>query len=320
MIDPGRPTLHTIGDVVRADRAVHSDVGASVVVITKDRRRELGRSLERLQGLPERPGVLVIDNGSSDGTAEMVLDAHPEVALLAPGRNLGAAARNLGVLAARTPYVAFCDDDTWWSPGSIARAVGVMEDHPRVAVVTGRIVVEPSGEEDPICEDLRTSPLPVAPDVPGPSLVSFLAGASVVRRSAFLFAGGFEPRVFIGGEEELLASDLLRAGWAIVYDAEVEVHHQPSRMRDPHVRRRQGVRNTLWFSWLRRPLPSALRRTREIVSMLPADAVSARALADAVRGIPWVLRARRPVPPEVERLYRVVDAVQFRSGARRYVS
>jgi N-acetylglucosaminyl-diphospho-decaprenol L-rhamnosyltransferase len=116
------------------------------------------------------------------------------VRLLTPGSNLGAAGRNLGVLTAETPYVAFCDDDTWWSAGALRRAEEPLDDHPRVAVLTARIIVEPAGTEDPICSDLSHSPLPTAADLPGPQLVSFLAGASVVHRDAFLAVGGFEPR------------------------------------------------------------------------------------------------------------------------------
>lgn len=296
------------------------DGRVTVVIITRQRRDELAAALERLQALPERPPVLVVDNGSTDGTAEMVRRRFPGTGLLAPGRNLGAPGRNLGVAAAGSPYVAFCDDDTWWAPGSLRRAADVLDAHPRVAVVTGRILVEPGGREDPICADLRSSPVEPQDDLPGPALVSFLAGASMVRRSAFLAAGGFHRRLFLGGEEELLASDLLAQGWALVHDTEVEVHHHPSEARDAHVRRRQGIRNTLWFTWLRRPLPSAAARTASLLSRLPRDRVSALGVVDAVRGVPWVLRERRPVPPEVEEMYRAVDRVQFDSGARRYVS
>lgn len=286
---------------------------------------ELDRALRQLEALPERPRVLVVDNGSSDGTAAHVAATFPGVGLLTPGRNLGAAGRNLGVLATRCPYVAFCDDDTAWGPGSLARAVAVLEAHPRLAVVTARILVEDPAagspaQEDPICADLAGAPLPRSPDAPGAPLVSFLAGASVVRRSAFVAAGGFEPRLVVGGEEELLAADLLAAGWALAYVPELTVRHRASWRRDPHLRRRQGIRNALWFLWLRRPLPAAWRQSIAIVRSLPRDATSAGALAEALGGLGWVVRARRVVPAEVEALYRRMDEVRYASGARRYVS
>src|SRR5699024_6372381 len=116
-----------------------------VVVITHNRRTELDRTLRLLRELPEAPPVVVVDNGSSDGTAQAVRRDHPWVTLLESRRNLGAVGRNLGVQLLDTPYVAFCDDDTWWDPGSLAAAADALDAHPDVAVLTARIVVEPAG-------------------------------------------------------------------------------------------------------------------------------------------------------------------------------
>ncbi|MYR59303.1 glycosyltransferase, partial [Streptomyces sp. SID625] len=89
-----------------------TDPRTTVVVITHNRRDELLRTLDRLAELPERPAVIVTDNGSTDGTSAAVARHHPRVLLLRPGRNLGAVGRNLAVRRVRTPYVAFCDDDS----------------------------------------------------------------------------------------------------------------------------------------------------------------------------------------------------------------
>ncbi len=296
------------------------DARVAVVVITRDRVRELLATLDRLRRLPERPKVVVVDNGSSDGTCRGVTEQFPEMTLLSVGRNLGAAGRNLGVAHLSTPYVAFCDDDTWWDPGCISRAANLLDAHPRLAVVTARILVEPGGQDDPICAEMQSSPLPVPSDLPGRPILSFLAGASVLRRTAFVEAGGFNDHLFMGGEEELLASDLASRGWAMAYVPACVVHHRASRLREPDLRRRQGIRNTLWTTWLRRPPLSAARRTARLVRSLPVDQVSAKAVAEAVAGIPWVLRHRRVVPPEVERGLRLLDGPQLSSSARQYVS
>ncbi|WP_127783590.1 glycosyltransferase [Rhodococcus sp. X156] len=292
----------------------------AVVVITHDRCTELHRTLASLAGLPEEPAVVVVDNGCTDGTAEMVRTRHPEVTLLSPGWNMGATGRNLGVATVDAPYVAFCDDDTWWDPGALARAADLLEAHPQLAVLTARIVVEPGGHDDPICDELRRSPLHHPAGLPGHPLLSFLAGASVVRRSAFEAAGGFSARLWLGGEEELLAADLATAGWVMAYVPELVCHHHPSRARDPHLRRRHGIRNTLWFTWLRRPLPSAVRRTLYLARTVPRDRLSVAGFAEAVRGLPWVLAERRVVAPELEQGYRLLEQMQRGSTTRRYVS
>jgi N-acetylglucosaminyl-diphospho-decaprenol L-rhamnosyltransferase len=301
-------------------RCAAPDPRVAAVMITYNRRVEAGRAVGRLVALPEQPRVLVLDNGSADGTAAALLRDHPGVVVVALGRNLGAVARNIGVEAAGTPYVAFCDDDTWWEPGSLRRAADLLDTHPRLAVITGTILVEPGGRDDPINAELRDSPVRGAEWLPGPALGSFLAGASIVRTSAFRQAGGFHERLWLGGEEELLAADLAAAGWELCHVPDVVVHHEPSTLRDAHLRRRHGIRNTLWFTWLRRPLPAAVRRTAVLARSVPRDRLSLLGFLDAVAGLPWLLRERRVLPPHAEARFLALERAQATSRARRYVS
>ncbi len=284
-----------------------TDPRVSVVMITWNRRAEVLHSLGHLTALPERPRIVVVDNGSEDGTATAVAERFPGVEVVQAGRNLGAAARTLGVRHVQSPYVAFCDDDTWWEPGSLRRAADLFDRHPRLAVLTARVLVGPANEEDPVCRELEKSPLPTEAGMPGRPLLGFLAGASVVRRAAFLEAGGFEPRFFIGGEEELLAEDLAANGWWLCYVPELVVHHHPSSRRDVPTRRWHLVRNTLWSTWLRRPLTSAVRKTVWLARSQPWDRAALRGFAAAVAGLPWVLRHRRVLPDRVERGLRLLD-------------
>ncbi|WP_233492225.1 glycosyltransferase family 2 protein [Blastococcus sp. TF02A-30] len=316
--DPPAPhRSHARGGPLQEGR---EDDRIAVVVITHQRRDELLLALDRLLALPEQPHVVVVDNGSTDGTAEAVRARFPAVELIASPENLGAVGRNVGVGRLGTPYIAFCDDDTWWDPGSLRAAADVLDAHPRLAVVTARILVEPGGREDPIVPELRDSPVRGAAWLPGPALGSFLAGASVIRREAFDEVGGFSERLWLGGEEELMAGDLAAAGWELCYLEQLTVHHQASRARDPHKRRHDGIRNTLWTTWLRRPLRPALRRTAHLLRTVPRDRVTARALLAAVRGAPWVLRERRVLPPHAESRFTDLEDAQRRSTARRYVS
>lgn len=301
----------------------------TVVVITHNRRAELLHTLERLTALPERPPVIVVDNASTDGTAAAVRAHRPPVRLVEPGRNLGAVGRNLAARLVDTDYIAFCDDDSWWEPGSLTAAADLLDAHPRLASVTARILVhppltdggEPAGKpfEDPIVAELRDSPLEGPDWLPGPALGSFLAAATVLRADAFRAAGGFSPRLWLGGEEELLAADLAARGWWLAYARELTIHHRPSASRDARLRRRHGIRNTLWFAWLRRSAPAALRRTAHLAATVPRDATSVRAVGEALAGLPWVVRERRPLPAAVERRLALLEAPQNASSARRYV-
>lgn len=296
------------------------DPRISVVMITHNRRVEALRALGRLRDLPEQPVVHVVDNGSADGTTDAVRREHPWAELIASPDNLGAVGRNVGVSRVTTPYVAFCDDDTWWEPGSLTTGADALDAHPRLAVVTAHITVQPDGTDDPIVTELANSPVPGPDWLPGPALASFLAGASIVRVQAFEQIGGFHHRLWLGGEEELMAADLAAAGWELCYLPALRVHHEASVLRDPHLRRKHGIRNTLWFTWLRRPLLAALRRTAVVLGSAPRDRVTAAAVGEALRGALWVVRERRVLPPRIEQRFRILEESQRYSRARRYVS
>jgi glycosyltransferase involved in cell wall biosynthesis len=265
------------------------DRRVAVVMITRNRRSEVLHSLDRLTQLPERPAIVVVDNGSEDGTPAAIAGRFPQVQVVAAGQNLGAAGRTLGVHHVDAPYVAFSDDDTWWEPGSLARAAELFDRHPRLAVATARILVGPDDAEDPVCRELEASPLPAEPGMPGPPLLGFMAGASVLRRRAFL------------------AADLAASGWWLCYVPQLIVHHYPSQQRDVPTRRWHLVRNALWSAWLRRPLTSAVRKTVWLARAQPWDRAAVRGFAAAVAGLPWVLRHRRVVPEPLERRFRLLD-------------
>src|SRR5215208_6826011 len=140
----------------------------TVVIATRDRRGAILRTLEHLEALPERPPIVVVDNESSDGTPDAVRRRHPAVQVIEAGRNLGCGARTLGARHARTPYVALCDDDSWWASGSLERAAALLDSNPELALVAARIIVEPDGRIDPTCRLMAESPLPHDPQLPGP--------------------------------------------------------------------------------------------------------------------------------------------------------
>ncbi|MER7014505.1 glycosyltransferase, partial [Saccharopolyspora sp. NPDC000359] len=233
----------------------------SVVVLTHDRCPEVVRTLTHMTRLRDDPPIIVVDNGSTDGTSARVRAEFPGVRLLRLERNFGAAARNWAVEHVSTPYVAFCDDDTTWQPGSLHRAADVLDEHDDVGAVMGRCLVEPGLREDPLTPELRSSPVPAPHWLPGPALMSVMAGLTTFRVRAFRAAGGFSARLWLGGEEELLALDLVASGWWLCWRDDIVIHHKPSTSRDARLRRQLGIRNTLLTAWLRRPVRDALRRS-----------------------------------------------------------
>ncbi|KAB8190153.1 glycosyltransferase [Nonomuraea phyllanthi] len=270
-----------------------------MVVASQDRLRALARTLP----LHPRP-VILVDNGSSDGTAGFVRRHFPDVRLVEAGTNLGAPARNLGVRLAETPYVAFADDDSWWEPGALERAADVLDAHPRLAVLGARVLVGPEERLDPVSRLMRDSPLGVEADLPGPSVLGFLACGAVVRRDAYLEAGGFDDVIFFFGEEERLAVDLAARGWGLAYVDGVVAHHHPSPARDPRGRQALAARNAVLTAVLRRPWRVVARRSLDALRGGPAGW---KGLRGAVPRLPRALAERRELPLAVERARRTLE-------------
>jgi len=270
----------------------------TVVIATRNRVDDLARTLTRLRGLRPLPRIIVADNGSHDGTAERVRDEFPGVRVIRLPENVGMTARNLGVEAADTPYVAFCDDDSWWEQGALSQAETLFDAYPRLGLIAGTTLVGPEARRDPVCDLMAESPLGTAPDLPGPLILGFLACSAIVRRSAFLDAGGFNPLLHFGAEEKLLAYDLAARGWGLCYVERLRAYHHPSTNRPSAAwRRRIERRNNALITWMRRPVGDCVRAAGGLLR----DPVAA---AGALRRLPHALSARHTLPQHVERQIR----------------
>ncbi len=282
----------------------------TVVIATRNRRDELESCLRQLTQLPEQPPVIVVDNASSDGTAGWVGEAFPNVRVIQLERNLGAVARNVGVTAAETPYVAFSDDDSWWASGALLRACELFDCNDRLGLLAATTLVGARQRIDPLTVELMNTPLGGEGDLPGHRILGFMACAAVVRRGAFLAAGGFDRVVSFGAEESRLAFDLAAAGWGLCFVPEMVAYHCPTwRPRSAYRERlRQIWRNELLTCWMRRPLRLATRRTARLAWRARRDRMARQALAGALVRLPAALYRRRRLPERVEADLRMLEA------------
>lgn len=281
----------------------------AVVVVTHNRSHALKSTLQSLYELPEQPRVVLVDNASRDDTERVWKPFADRVTFLKLRRNIGAAARTIGAKYAGTPLLAFCDDDCAWVAGSLERAVKRLARYAHVALINGRVLIGDGEVADPACEAMRASG--IADGGAGIPIVYFMAGACVMRTSAFLEAGGYDARYFIGAEEALLALDLAARGWTLWYCDDVVVRHHPCASgRNPEFRRRLVLRNRLWTALLRFSSAGAWRTLVHYARAAAADRVARAALVDAIRGLPWVLRERRPIPRDLEQRALALRALQ----------
>lgn len=279
----------------------------TVVVTTRDRREEALLCVERHLSLALQPNVIVVDNGSLDDTVPALRSRFPGIRVVEMGRDAGSAARNQGVARARTPYVAFADDDTWWEDGSLRAAIEYLDRNPLAAVVGARTRVEPLGVDDPASVAMGASPL--GDEDGARRVLAFAARSSVVRKDAFVFAGGFDERYLADGEEMPLALELASRGWRLAFLPRAVVHHTPLPYgRDSYASAIRTTRNALWTAWSRRR--GLVGVARGTVSAMRNSEPSARlrGLWVALRHGSWVINERKPVSAEVEGQFRLVEA------------
>lgn len=218
----------------------------SVIVPARDAERLIGPLLDALAEQDADHEVIVVDNGSRDGTAE-VAERHPSrPQVLRRDRGGGpGAARNEGAAAARAPVLAFTDADCRPAPGWLAAGLRAME---RADLVQGAVAVPEGAHLGPFDHVVRV----------GAEYGLYETANLFVRREAFTAAGGFEDIVETGdgrpfGEDAWLAWRLRRAGARTAFAADAVVHHEvlPGTAREYLAERaREG-----WFADLAVRIP-----------------------------------------------------------------
>jgi glycosyltransferase involved in cell wall biosynthesis len=115
-------------------------VDVSVVVAAYNSERYLAETLESICAQDPAPReVVVVDDGSDDGTAEVLRRAADTVRVLRQERRGAAAALNHGIAASDADLVAFCDDDDLWTPGRLAHQLATLETDPAIGGVGGMV-------------------------------------------------------------------------------------------------------------------------------------------------------------------------------------
>jgi GT2 family glycosyltransferase len=272
----------------------------SIVIIARNRAQSLEQSLKHLTTLREHVPVIIVDNHSEDNTVQLVREKYPEVNLLQLPENYGSAGRNIGVERARTPYIAFADDDSWWREDALRAATVYFEKHPQLGLIQGKIILHGKRIE-PVCQLMEESPLTHPPEFPGKAILGFVACGAMVRREAFLAVGGFHHQFGVGGEEELLALDMAEQGWLLAYCDDLIAFHNPSPIRNKIRRKQLAVRNHLWSVWLRRPLRSVCVETSPLLQKAVTDSNVRKGVLEAFAGLPWILKERKPLSEALER-------------------
>ncbi len=298
----------------------------TVVVVTWQGRELLGACLASLRAQTLAHQVVVVDNGSTDGTVGWLGREHPEVRVLAlPGNTgfAGGVAAALGVVDTR--FVALLNNDAVARPDWLAAAVGCLVRRPEAAAVTSRMLLaDGSGRVNNAGVVLLATGYGADRGLGDPDGAEYAVparvfgasgGAAVFRTLAVKAVGGVDPAWFMYYEDTDLSWRLRLAGWEVLYCPAAVVQHEHAASSDV---RSAGFafhneRNRLLT--LARNAPAAvalaavgrfvvttasLGAKRVLGRPVPGDpvfdpALRVRALGSAARLLPGVLASRATV-------------------------
>jgi GT2 family glycosyltransferase len=276
---------------------------ASVVIPTCNRVEELRALIHSLLAQNVPVEILVMDDGTSKATAEMIRNEFSQIRYYHLGSGRGPAfQRNRGIELASNNFVFPVDDDVLFSSPRILEQTVADFEHPRIAAVGIPFINIRHGQvvrqRAPNAERIYVTH-------------AFVGAAHAVRRDVFLKLGGYREHFFYMGEEGDLCIRMLNAGYVIRLGNAAPVRHLESPSRQTPLADRYGRRNDILFAWHNVPvplLPSHLAATtiNGILSGIQTGNIVGM-LGGTLSGYAqiWPLRReRRPVSSSIYRLHR----------------
>ncbi|GAA1886013.1 glycosyltransferase family 2 protein [Lapillicoccus jejuensis] len=216
----------------------------TVVVVTWRQRELLPRCLASVRAQTRPARLLVVDNGSDDGTAQVLEEqTHPDEVLRLPTNAGYAGAMAVALPRVTTRWVAVLNDDAVADPGWLAASLRVLEARDDLAAVTARMLLDAPGGavvnnagvvllRDGYGADRGLGEPDGAPYDRPVEVFGFSGGAAVLRTLAAGAVGGFRDW-FMYYEDTDLSWRLRLAGWRIGYAPDAVVRHRHAASSDP---------------------------------------------------------------------------------------
>ncbi|MDQ3643980.1 MAG: glycosyltransferase [Actinomycetota bacterium] len=270
----------------------------TVAVLAYNRRDALRISLTKLRDEldwpAERLEVIVVDNASTDGTADMVRSEFGEVQLIRSEVNTGISGWNRAFEAGTGDWFLVLDDDCYVTGDALHRAIAGAREHEADLV---SFKVRSSDEDVQVFNEFYDT-----------GLLAFWGCSALLSGRAARELGGFDPGIFIWGHEAEFVARLLDRGWRHLHLPEIVSVHMKSPAGFKLAQHRRNLQSFGYIAGkllrprdllpaagnlLLRVLTESVRRPR-IITCMPAVAA----------GLRDGLRNRAPVRPAVSQLYR----------------
>ena len=243
----------------------------SIIITTKDRKNELARALRSAIGQTIRSEIIVLDDGSIDGTSEMIRSLFPSVRLITSATSIGLVAqRNRGALLSCGEVIISIDDDAEFADCRVVEGALSQFSDCRVAAVAIPFIEPHKGPEE----------FQRAPNAESTWITDTFRGTSyAVRRDVFLDLGGFREEIIHQGEERDFCIRLLEQGFVVRLGSGSRVVHYEKPKRDWRRMDFYGRRNDILFAWWN----------------VPALYLPIHLLGTTLRGLFWCLRSKHPL-------------------------
>lgn len=191
---------------------------ASFVLVNYNRKDEvlitITKSKELIKDNLTDFEIVVVDNASTDGSAEAIKSAHPDVVLIENKVNTGAPAWNLGFEKARGDYFIIIDDDSHIESG-LNEALTYLDQNPDVGVLALNVVSGPYTSKMWDWKD-------------GQNIVGFIGCGAILRRETYEKVGGYADWMFLYVNEWEYGLRVINAGYYVRFFADSVVQHRAS--------------------------------------------------------------------------------------------
>ncbi|MFH1781377.1 MAG: glycosyltransferase family 2 protein [Patescibacteria group bacterium] len=295
----------------------------SAVIFCWNRKDDLRITLEKVQDNPyPNLEIIVVDNGSTDGTAQMVKEQFPKARLTCLPENIGIAAGNVGFKQAKGKYILVLDDDSYPASKAIFRSIEEMEKDRKLGIVTFNIYDPTTNQPIP-----RSHRPPSAVPV---ETFSFTGCGVILRKDVFSQVGFYPEENFLYQNELQPSVRILDMGYKIKFYPEIIAYHKFSPKHRANKRDiLYGTRNNLLFIWKHLPFIRAIITSNGVLFIYGARALKSFLIIDYLKAVigffaklPLVIRERKVIRPKVVKMltpyYRENSIIDFiaRHGKR----
>lgn len=278
----------------------------TIVVLTYNRKNVLFKLLKELGNIQRRDlEVVVVDNGSRDGTAQMIQENFAFVRLIRLEENIGIAGRNSGLMASKGKYIVTLDDDVFGlDRKGLDHLQAMFEGDPSIGAICFKVTDFYSGEVCNWCH-------PYQADYFSNSFFQtneISEGAVAFRKDVLTKTGLYSERFFISHEGADLAARILDVGYEIYYTPLLMVRHKyAEEARKKWRRYYYDTRNSFWLAIRNYRFPFAViyltQRTFILLIYSLRDGFThywLKAIKDTLLELPEMLRQRHPISTETQ--------------------